>query len=31
MTLREKWSITTQICMGHIPQYNTFVVSIDHA
>ena len=29
MILREKWSIAIQICVGHIPQYNTSVVSID--
>ena len=29
MTLREKWSITTQICVGHNPQHLTSVVSID--
>ena len=29
MTLREKWSITTQTWTGHIPQYNISFVSID--
>ncbi len=29
MTLREKWSITTQTYIGQNPQHNTFVVSID--
>jgi len=28
MVVLEKWSITTQMCVAHIPQYNTSVMSI---